>query len=281
MTLLERISQLAARPEPFAPSNAPFWADPYISARLLEYHFDDASEAASRPGPVIRAIVDRLVRDGVVGPGTRVLDLGCGPGRYAELFAGVGCRVTGVDFSGRSIDYARARAAELGLAVEYRLQDFRTLADEGEFDVVLQSYGELNTFADDVLHDLLLAVRRALVPGGLLVCDLSTPTLRAGVPRHRRWSVETDGLWRSGTCLVLAEGFGYDGEVHCDQYVVVTDDPPPGTATVYRMWFRDYVPETIRPVLDAAGFDLRHTWEGLDGGPYQGGAWLGVVARAR
>lgn len=281
MSLLARVAALAARPDPFVPTAAPFWDDPYISARLLRIHLDDVTDAASRPGPQIRAAVDRLVRDGVVGPGSRVLDLGCGPGRYAELLAAHGCRVTGIDRSERSLAYARARAAELGLDVDYRHEDFRELADVAAYDVVLQVFGELNTFGDDVRDDLLGAVHRALVPGGLLVCDLSTPALARGPDGRREWSVETDGLWRPGTCLVLTDAFDYPGEVHCDQYVVVTDEPPGTTATPYRMWFRDYVPETIRPVLDRAGFDLVDTWEGLAGGPYRGGPWLGVVARAR
>ncbi len=281
MSLLDRVASLAGRPEPFAPGTAAFWDDPYISARLLEHHLDDATEAASRPGPSIRAAVDRLVRDGVVGPGTRVLDLGCGPGRYAELLAEAGCVVTGVDLSERSIGYAREQAARRGLEVAYRVQDFRTLTDEAAFDVVLQVFGELNTFADDVRDDVLRAVHRALVPDGALVCDLSTPALRRRAGRRHGWSVQTDGLWRPGTCLVLTDGFAYDGDVHCDQYVVVTDAPGPGTAEAYRMWFHDYLPDTVRPVLERAGFTLVDTWEGLDGGPYGGGDWLGVLARAR
>src|SRR5665648_619637 len=128
MTIPELLAR-AGRPELFQPSDAPFWDDPYISAQLLKMHLDDGIDAASRPAVVIRATVDRLVRDGVVSPGTRVPDLGCGPGRYAGLLASVGCRVTGVDLSTRSIAYARERAKERGLDIEYRVQDFHTLAD--------------------------------------------------------------------------------------------------------------------------------------------------------
>ncbi len=281
---LDRLAAVARRPEPFQPSEAPFWDDPWISARLLEAHFDDSTQAASRPAASIRAAVDRLVRDGVVAPGTRVLDLGCGPGRYAEALARHGAVVTGVDLSERSIGVARRRAAEAGLSIEYRRQDFTTLDDEAGFDVVMQVYGEVNTFSDDVRDALLAAARRALVPGGLLLLDLSTPALRRGEGGPNRWSVEQDGLWRPGTCLVLTDGYGYEGDVWCDQYVVVApaDGTPdgPGEVTVYRMWFHDYVPETITPVLARAGFAVEQTWEGLDGGAYRGGDWLGVLARA-
>lgn len=273
---IEDVRARAGRPEPFQPSDAPFWDDPYISGELLRVHLDDATEGASRPFGTIVATVNRLVHDGVVMPGTRVLDLGCGPGRYAELLASVGCHVTGVDLSARSIAYARERAAQRGLDIEYRLADFRGLDDVAAFDVVLQVYGELSTFSDAVRDALLATIRRALVPHGWLVFDVSTPLHRARVGQHHDWSVHPGGFWREAPHLVLSDGFPYVDDVWCDQYVVVGDDG----AAAYRMWFHDYVPETIRPVLERAGFVVHEMWEALEGGPFQGGEWLGVLAQA-
>jgi SAM-dependent methyltransferase len=272
---MEDIRVRARRPEPFEPSEAPFWDDPYISGELLRAHLDDADEWASRPYSTIVATIDRLVRDGIVSPGTRVLDLGCGPGRYAEVLASVGCHVTGVDMSPRSIAYARERAAQRRLDIEYRLQDVRTLDDVAGYDVVLQVYGELSTFSDPVRDALLATIRRALVPGAWLVFDVSTPVHRARVGAHHDWSVHAGGFWRGESHLVLADGFPYADDVWCDQYVVATDD----SVTAYRMWFHDYVPATITPVLERAGFEVREMWEALEGGPFDGGEWLGVLAQ--
>ncbi len=274
-----RVAEVAARarrPEPFEPSEAPFWDDPYISGELLKSHFDDTTEAASRPFGMIVATVDRLVRDGVVSPGTRVLDLGCGPGRYSELLASVGCHVTGVDLSPRSIAHARERAAQRGLDVDYRVADFRTLEEVAAYDVVLQVYGELATFSDAVRDDVLARVRRALVPHGWLVFDVSTPSLRARVGAQHQWSVHPGGFWRAHPHLVLTDGYDYPGDVWCDQFVVADDDG----ATAYRMWFHDYTPGTLTPVLERAGFTVHGLFDGLDGGEYRGGEWLGALARA-
>ena len=274
---IEDLQARARRPEPFQPSDAPFWEDPYISGELLRTHLDDTGEGASRPFGTIVATVNRLVAEGVITPSTRVLDLGCGPGRYAELLASVGCHVTGVDLSPRSIAYARERAAQRGLDIEYRLQDFRTLDDVAAFDVVLQVYGELSTFSDPVRDALLAAIHRALVPRGWLVFDVSTPLHRARVGQHHDWSVHSGGFWREGAHLLLSDGFGYPDDVWCDQFIVAGDDG----VTAYRMWFHDYEPETIRPVLERAGFAVEQVWEALEGGPFDGGEWLGVLARAR
>jgi len=69
--------------------------------------------------------------------GRRALDVGCGGGLLAEEFARLGFAVTGVDPSARSLDAARAHAAEAGLSIEYRQASGEALPfAESSFDVV-------------------------------------------------------------------------------------------------------------------------------------------------
>lgn len=268
-------------PEPFEPSEAPFWDDPHIGPALLATHLDDAVEAASRSGPTMDRAVAWLAEQGLVGPGVRVLDLGCGPGLVAERLARVGCRVTGVDLSSGSLAHARASADRAGLAIDYRRADFRELADVACYDVVLQSFGELSTFAPAVRDDLLARVRRALVPGGAFVFDASTPHLHP--PTGRTWEASDGGFWRPGPHLVLSERFvtpADDGtQLACDQYVVVDGDVE-GGVTTYRMWFHDHTRASLTAVVEAAGFVVEDVRGALTGEPAtDDSAWLAVVAR--
>ena len=50
-----------------------------------------------------------------VSPGTRVLDVGCGVGRWSRLLAKRGARVTGIDLSPTMIAQARERAVVDGV----------------------------------------------------------------------------------------------------------------------------------------------------------------------
>src|SRR5258708_22357581 len=71
--------------------------------------------------------------------GTRVLDVGCGVGRWSHRLAARGAQVTGVDLSPTMISEAKRRAALRGVAQHCRflLQDLAVL-DAGErFDVGL------------------------------------------------------------------------------------------------------------------------------------------------
>lgn len=283
--LLARAVAATRPPAPFEPSDAPFWDDPHIAAGLLAAHLDDAVAAASRPGAELDRAVAALAGRGLVGPGVRVLDLGCGPGLVAARLARLGCRVTGVDVSASSLAHARREAEREGLAIDYRRTDFRELADVGCYDVVLQSYGELSTFAPDVRDDLLARVRRALVPGGAFVFDASRPRLHP--PTGRRWEASPGGFWRPGPHVVLEERFvtpADDGtQVACDQYVVVDGGEAGGGGgvTTYRMWFHDHTPASLVAVVEAAGFAVDEVCGSLAGDPVtDDGEWLAVVARA-
>lgn len=74
-----------------------------------------------------------------VYPGTRVLDVGCGVGRWSRLLAARGARVTGIDLSPTMIAQSRRRAAEEGLSnhCDFRVQDSATLDAGEKFDLVL------------------------------------------------------------------------------------------------------------------------------------------------
>jgi ubiquinone/menaquinone biosynthesis C-methylase UbiE len=124
-----------------------------------------------------------LVREALgVGPGERVLDVGCGPGFYvAELLEAVGSdgAVVGVDSSEAMLALAAMRCAGHENA-DFRAADATALpVDDGSFDAAL-SVQVLEYVAD--VPAALGELRRALRPGGRLVLwdvDWATLSLRS------------------------------------------------------------------------------------------------------
>src|SRR5207244_12344322 len=57
--------------------------------------------------------------------GSRVLDLGCGPGRHSLAMARRGIEVVGIDHSETFVALAQEAGAKEGLNVECRVQDVR------------------------------------------------------------------------------------------------------------------------------------------------------------
>lgn len=98
----------------------------------------------------------------------RVLDLGCGQGRDALMFARAGHQVVGVDISKVGVDQMLAAAAREGLDVVGVVQDIGAFVPQEPFDVVV---------LDRVLHMLpesdrpavVKAAMEAVAPGGTLL----------------------------------------------------------------------------------------------------------------
>jgi ubiquinone/menaquinone biosynthesis C-methylase UbiE len=106
-------------------------------------------------------------------PGDRWLDVGCGAGNLAELAAGAGARVTGIDLSPRLIEVAKARAEAGGYEIEYRVGDAENLdVGDASFDKVTSSVAMI--FAPD--HEAAAReLARVTRPGGRLAFSAWTP----------------------------------------------------------------------------------------------------------
>jgi hypothetical protein len=80
-----------------------------ITRRFWDAHSKGWDEIRAQPaGQVyIAASIDKLVV--VLPPRASVIDLGCGPGHHSAAIAGRGLRVTGVDYSSRMLERARAK----------------------------------------------------------------------------------------------------------------------------------------------------------------------------
>lgn len=74
-----------------------------------------------------------------IAPGTRVLDVGCGVGRWSRLLAARGGHVTGIDLSPTMVQIAvqRAVAAGLGERCRFLVRDLAELELDASFDLVL------------------------------------------------------------------------------------------------------------------------------------------------
>ena len=123
--------------------------------------------------PAGRARADRRGRlflgRGRIGPGTRVLELGCGTGEFTRRVAPAGARLVALDLSGDLL--AKARAKVGGAARFVRANAHLLPFADAAFDVV---------YGCSILHHLdvevaLREVRRILRPGGRLV--FSEPNL--------------------------------------------------------------------------------------------------------
>jgi SAM-dependent methyltransferase len=80
--------------------------------------------------PLAKSLLGLIEGDAALAPGT-ALDLGCGTGDSSIYLAEHGWNVTGVDFVGRALDKARAKAENKKVAVNFVHADVTRLSSEG------------------------------------------------------------------------------------------------------------------------------------------------------
>ena len=104
-------------------------------------HAPDEQRRLDQQGALFRPATARMLREAGVGPGLRVLDVGCGTGSLTTLAAElVGPRgsVVGIDRSLEVLASARAHAAALDLQqVSFVEADLATFATDNLFDAVV------------------------------------------------------------------------------------------------------------------------------------------------
>jgi ubiquinone/menaquinone biosynthesis C-methylase UbiE len=106
-----------------------------------------------------------------LGPGQRLLDVGCGAGREAIGFARAGLSVLGIDVAPAMITLARARAREAGLAIEFVVGEPLNLPTSGaRFDAIYFSPGIYSHIPGrDRRVRTLARLRELLAPDGIIV----------------------------------------------------------------------------------------------------------------
>jgi SAM-dependent methyltransferase len=113
------------------------------------------------------AVRERLRRE-LAGPGRRTLDLGCGPGTFADLFAGED--YVGVDPRPAHVEYARRARPGVFLAGDLR----RLELPDDRFDQAF-SCGLVEHLGDGPARAMVAEARRVLAPGARLLVYAELP----------------------------------------------------------------------------------------------------------
>jgi ubiquinone/menaquinone biosynthesis C-methylase UbiE len=123
-----------------------------------------------------------------VGPGMRVLDVGCGIGGPSRLAASYGAQVTGIDLTPAFVEAATTLTARVGLGdrATFVSTPGETLPfDDGSFDAAFMVHVGMNI---PVKQDVFTEVHRVLVPGGRFALFEQMHTGRGDVTYPMPWA---------------------------------------------------------------------------------------------
>ena len=179
-----------------------------------------------------RQEIDFIVTALGLGPGDRVLDVGCGPGRHALELARRGIEVHGVDLSPEFVDLARAAAGTEGLDASFEVLDVRDLSVDGVFDAAIcLCQGGFGLLGGDDEADVLGRIGRAVRPGGGLVVSAF----------HSYFAVRH-----------LEDGESFDSRTGVLHETAILRDPE-GREAPFDLWTTTFTAREIRALAEAVG----------------------------
>lgn len=260
--MFEKLSRYLAKPALYAPGTNKLWDDEHISKGMLEAHLSPDWDAATRNHAFVDASVSWVAQ---IAPPSRqgaLLDLGCGPGLYAERFGKAGYLVTGIDFSLRSIEYAKEQARQNKSDIEYHYQNYLTMEYREQFDVITLIYCDYAVLPVSERHALLGKVHQALRPGGKFIFDVFTPRMRRA--EKHAWNHNAQGgFFSAKPHLCLESVYQYDDadQTELRQSIIVTQD----TVDCYNIWDHFFTREALLSEISAAGFSASELYGDVAG----------------
>jgi len=133
-----------------------------------------------------------------------ILDVACGTGGHALIFAKKGYHVTGIDISKVMIEQARKKAENMRLQAIFHVQDMRKIKLNRRFDAALCLFGSIGYMITDWdLLQALKSIRDHLVDGGIFIFDFWPTT---SYVTRQRWYTPRKVVKNDITIIRLMKG---------------------------------------------------------------------------
>nr|WP_320051151.1 class I SAM-dependent methyltransferase [uncultured Desulfuromonas sp.] len=277
--MFEFLQQVDSKPAPFEFYTAEtLWNDAHISQQMLQFHLNPDLEPASRNQGFIEASIDWMKERFRIGPDCHIADFGCGPGLYTLPFAELGASVTGIDFSRRSIAYAREQALNKGLDIDYRQQNYLDFASEKRFDLITLIYCDFCPLSPVQRNQLMEVFHRHLNDDGAVLLDVFS--LQAFNSRQENTCFERrlmDGFWSDQDYFGFAKTMKYAQEKVClDKYTIVEMSRQ---WQVYN-WLQYFSLASVKREFTESGFEITEYYSDVAGNAYhEDSEVIALVAR--
>jgi len=257
LDLIRAIADRKERPTPWVDADAFPWRDEAFSSRFVRRANYQELYGMKETGDEVDDLAGLINR----GAKARVLDLCSGNGRHAIAMALRGYRVTGIDVGPGPVSLARETAKNLGLTVDFRLLDIKSVSFEDAYEAAYLTCAGLSDFSPADAAEILSLAERALAPGGKLIVEYAD-IASAPAADVRSWQyVQAErSLFEDGPHLQLDERL-YDSEARASvsRSFVVASDGHVGEFAQCRQY---YAADAVRELLKAAHLEPIGTSDG-------------------
>ena len=217
-------------------------------------------------------MVERFVRR----YGEPALDLGCGDGDPMLTLLAAGLEVEGVDASADMLARCAAHAAAMGMGVVVHHARFESMALGRTYRSIYAATSNWNLLpTDDHLRAAFMALRAHLHPEGAALLTFFVPERRADPSGWARRRVLDDGSVIAVRVLEVRR----DDERRTEITRLRYERERAGVAEVLeREWCVHWaVPSSLTAMAEAAGLEVRRSFDALGGPAHDGSAAFALV----
>jgi len=250
---IDQIVSKSEKPELYEKGSSFMWTDEHISKQLLNIHLNPNVDLGSRKKETIEKTANWILSTQKGKEKINILDLGCGPGLYTEIFAEKGHSVTGIDISKNSIEFAKESARDKGLNISYLNASYLDAnLDPEQYDLVVLIFTDLGVLTPDEREILLGKIYQTLKKGGTFIFDvLNDKEIEKKVP-PKSWESSNNGFWKESPYLALSESFLYREEkvVLFQHNIIDTEE----NIETYRFWTHFFSRDDVKVMLEKHKF---------------------------
>lgn len=248
------IVNITEKPKLYEKGSAFMWTDPHISKQLLQVHLNPDIDLGSRKKSTIKKTANWILETQDSNDKLNILDLGCGPGLYTEIFAKSGHKVTGVDISKNSIDYAIRSAKEKRLNIDYQIGNYLDIGlGQEKYDLIVLIYTDLGALLPSEREMLLSKIYMALKKGGAFIFDVLKDKNLNKKLSTKTWEANKAGFWKETPYLALSESFLYEQEkVILFQHNIIDSNE---NIETYRFWTHFFSQADVIDMIERHNFE--------------------------
>ena len=248
--LFHALETIHSRPKAFSCYTADeLWTDEHTSKMMLSFHLNGEVDISSRTTTFIDRSAAWIADHFELSPEKSVADFGCGPGLYTSRFAATGAQVRGIDFSERSLNYARERSRQPGQPpVDYVHQSYLDYESAQRFDLITMIMCDFCALSPTQRSMMLERFHRHLKPGGALLLDVySLVAFEAKKESALCAANLLDGFWSPLPYFGFMNGFKYASErVTLDKYTIIEE----ARTRVFYNWLQYFEPDSLREEIE-------------------------------
>lgn len=266
-SFFHQLIDINRRPEPFEIiTTEKLWRDPHTSAKMLAYHLDGSVDLASRRTEFLDRSAQWIISHFGLVEGKSVADFGCGPGLYTSRLAASGADITGIDFSKRSLAYAREQADRRQLTIDYIDANYLDVDLGKQFDLIIMIMCDYCALSPKQRRTLLRQFTRYLKPGGQVLLDVYSMNGFAAKTEQATHDFNLlDGFFSPDPYFGFVNTFKYpDERVILDKYTIIQSL----SSREFYNWLQYYDTDQLAAEFAEGGFRIGELLGNVAGDPF-------------